>query len=742
MLTSTIRVGLRLLAIAILLGIGSVSAAAADYYIRISGSPSTITCTNTGFTFGSGAQLQWGLASASSLVDGSMYINGALIGSQTSSPGALSGTPSGSIDLSLVFTGGAPYASTPFPYTLNYVLQPQEANTDGGSFSFTCTASGGTSFQTTVIPARAAVLSATPSSVGFATTDPGVTSASTDVTITNSGTADAEGVAVSLTNTADFGITANSCGATIPQGASCSLSLVFHPSASGYLSGKVNVDTTTGARLSVSVNGTGYAQLSIVPAVSFGVVNVGTTSTPKIVTVTNSSATPVVVSGVTSGNPAEFPTTTTCATIGPGATCTITISFAPAAAGTRSSTVTVVSDGIGSPQSIAVSGIGSAVAGSGQLSLPASVVFGAQTVGTTSATSSVLVTNIGSAAVTISGIASSAPAEFVVSAPGCTTLAAGASCTIGVTFAPTAAGARSATITVTSSGTGSPQTIAASGVGSAAPTPGRLEIVGAVDAGSVQVGTTGLPNSVAIANTGGMPVTVASVGSSNPGEFTITASNCGRLEPAAACSFSFTFSPAATGTRGAEFTITSDAAGSPQMVLVTGTGTSMPPPPPVTIDVIEYYHAEWDHYFMTGIADEIAKLDAGVFKGWTRTGYQFKAYAPNTAGSANVCRFFSTSFGERSSHFYTPFVGECAKVKVNPDWMLESEQVFAIPIPDADGVCPAETTAVYRYYNDGQGGAPNHRYTIETSLRDDMITVRGWTPEGYGPLGVIMCAPI
>jgi hypothetical protein len=342
--------------------------------------------------------------------------------------------------------------------------------------------------------------------------------------------------------------------------------------------------------------------------------------------------------------------------------------------------------------------------------------------------------------VTVASIVSSAPSEFGVTAPGCATVNPGASCTISVTFTPAAAGARAATVTVASNGVGSPQTIAASGTGIAASTPGQLAIVGAVDAGSVQVGNSGVPNTVAITNIGGMPVTVMSVSSSNPGEFAITASDCATLEPATGCSFSFRFTPAAIGARAAMFTVTSDAAGSPQLVAASGTGTSAPPPPPTKIELIEYHHAEWDHYFVTAKADEIEKLDNGTFVGWARTGYRFSAYPFGTPGSASVCRFFSTSFAPRSSHFYTPFATECEIVKTNPDWLLEGE-VFSIPVPDLAGSCPAGTVPVYRLYNDGQGGAPNHRYTTDFAVRAQMIA-HGWVPEGYGDLGVIMCSPI
>jgi hypothetical protein len=154
---------------------------------------------------------------------------------------------------------------------------------------------------------------------------------------------------------------------------------------------------------------------------------------------------------------------------------------------------------------------------------------------------------------------------------------------------------------------------------------------------------------------------------------------------------------------------------------------------------IEYRHAEWDHYFVTASTDEIAKLDAGVFAGWARTGESFKVLPLDTAGKANVCRFFSVSFAPKSSHFYTPSASECATVKENPDWEFEAE-VFAVGLPDTGGNCPGGTLPLYRLYNDGQGGAPNHRYTTSAATRSDMLA-QGWISEGTGDLGVIACVP-
>ena len=164
------------------------------------------------------------------------------------------------------------------------------------------------------------------------------------------------------------------------------------------------------------------------------------------------------------------------------------------------------------------------------------------------------------------------------------------------------------------------------------------------------------------------------------------------------------------------------------------------PAPAAKVAAIEYHHAAFDHYFITAIPDEIAKLDSGVFAGWTRTGGSFNVYAADQVGAMPVCRFFSTTFAPKSSHFYTPDPRECAIVRANANWQLEG-LVFNIPVPAADGACPANTAPVYRLYNNGVGAAPNHRYTTSLATRATMIAA-GWIPEGYGPDAVGMCAPV
>ncbi len=159
-----------------------------------------------------------------------------------------------------------------------------------------------------------------------------------------------------------------------------------------------------------------------------------------------------------------------------------------------------------------------------------------------------------------------------------------------------------------------------------------------------------------------------------------------------------------------------------------------------TLDVLEYYHAGFDHYFIATVPDEIRKLDDGTFVGWERTGESFAVFPLQTGGAADVCRFFSTKFGLRSSHFYTPLATECAGLKSGDVWGFEG-LVFALALPTANGDCPPGTQALYRLYNDGQGGAPNHRYTVNAALRAAQVA-QGWIGEGSGTPPVFACVVI
>jgi len=177
--------------------------------------------------------------------------------------------------------------------------------------------------------------------------------------------------------------------------------------------------------------------------------------------------------------------------------------------------------------------------------------------------------------------------------------------------------------------------------------------------------------------------------------------------------------------------------------LAVGLFTSGPSP------AIEYYNPSLNHYFMTVNPQEVAELDLGVFAGWQRTGLSFLTYgsAPAAAGTSAgpVCRFYIPP-QHGNSHFFSADPVECAiardKITTDPNfsgYVEETPSAFFITLPDkVTGACPANTTPVYRLWN--QGSASNHRYTTSVVVKNQMIA-SGWLAEGYGPDAVDMCAP-
>ena len=171
------------------------------------------------------------------------------------------------------------------------------------------------------------------------------------------------------------------------------------------------------------------------------------------------------------------------------------------------------------------------------------------------------------------------------------------------------------------------------------------------------------------------------------------------------------------------------------------TGSSSPPP---TALAVEYFHAGFGHYFSTADADEITALDAGVFAGWVRTDETFTVAARSIGEASPACRFFSgATFAQKSSHFYTPYPGECDNVDASTEWGFE-KIVYLLRIPDGvgagNGTCPAGLRPLYRAYNGMQGGAPNHRYTTSPATLDAMLAA-GWHLEGEANTRVFACVP-
>ncbi len=95
-------------------------------------------------------------------------------------------------------------------------------------------------------------------------------------------------------------------------------------------------------------------------SLSYTAVIVGTPSTAKTVTITNQQATALSITSITTSL-ADYVETNTCgSSLAAGASCTVSLIFTPAAAGTRTGTLTIADNAVTSPQVVNLTGSGTA----------------------------------------------------------------------------------------------------------------------------------------------------------------------------------------------------------------------------------------------------------------------------------------------------------------------------------------------------------------------------------------------
>ena len=205
-------------------------------------------------------------------------------------------------------------------------------------------------------------------------------------------------------------------------------------------------------------------------AVNFGNQPVGVTSQGLIVTLANLTGSALTITKVSIGgaNAADFAVgTSTCTgSIAAGATCSIAVTFTPSVMAAETATLSVSDSDASSPQSVPLTGTGTAPPSPVFLS-PATVNFGNQNISTTSTAQTVTLKNNSTATVSniVVSITGTGASSFAQTSACTATLAAGKSCTISVTFTPTAAGAVTATLSVADSDASSPQTATLNGTG-------------------------------------------------------------------------------------------------------------------------------------------------------------------------------------------------------------------------------------------------------------------------------------
>jgi len=327
--------------------------------------------------------------------------------------------------------------------------------------------------------------------VGFAPASPidfpdvatGTSTAPISITVTNSGGAPLHisSVTITGTNPTDFGIASNTCtAAPIAVNATCTVGVTFAPTGTGERQAKLQfTDDASSSPQILALTGNGLAPatpaVTVVPSspIILPSTTQGATSTPVVVTVTNSGNATLNVGAVTltGANAGDFTLASNSCTgtaVVANATCAVGITFTPSATGTRQSNLQITDNAPASPQSFALSGTGiSSTPTAPAVAISPALVAVTATQGTASSSTNIMISNSGNSPLHISGVVFGGAnvSEFVNPSNPCVgaPIAPNASCSIAVTFAPLGVGTRTETVTITDDAPNSPQAFTVNG---------------------------------------------------------------------------------------------------------------------------------------------------------------------------------------------------------------------------------------------------------------------------------------
>ena len=248
-----------------------------------------------------------------------------------------------------------------------------------------------------------------PASLTFAAQFIGTTSAPQTVTVTNEqiSSLSIPTVTISGANPSDFAVV-NSCPiapSTLGSGVPCTLAVTFTPTISGTRTATLNIhDNAPGGSQTVPLTGTANAPVTL----STGLINnftapVGATSPYQTITITNNNTGAPLHINVLQLSGDFQQTSTSCGNTLPyalasGASCNVTVSFAPTISGTRTGQLQVFDDAGTSPQVVNLSGVGT----SPLTIAPTQLIYSAEKLGTTSSSQAITLTNHESKAETYS----------------------------------------------------------------------------------------------------------------------------------------------------------------------------------------------------------------------------------------------------------------------------------------------------------------------------------------------------
>jgi hypothetical protein len=343
-----------------------------------------------------------------------------------------------------------------------------------------------------------------------------------EFTISNAGTAALDVSNIALATGTNYSVAeggSNACPnltPTINAGNNCTIQITFSPvSVENNIADTLAITSndTGNSPLNVPLTGNGVAgsapNISVSPAsIPFSDVVVGDSSSPQVVTLSNTGTADLSISGISLTDTTNFILdliggSNGCGTATPsiaaGANCTVSVTFAPQSVASFVGSLTVGSDDPDTPTAtVSLSGNGTSALAP-NISVPASVDLGEVVENDTSAPSEVIISNTGNQVLNVSSIAIDAGTDFTLNLGGgsnpCTTanpiIPAGDSCTVGVVFAPKSVGAISDNLAITSDDPDQPNVnVLLSGTGLDNVKPA---VTAATGTGTITVDTSGNP---------------------------------------------------------------------------------------------------------------------------------------------------------------------------------------------------------------------------------------------------------
>jgi hypothetical protein len=254
--------------------------------------------------------------------------------------------------------------------TISVTFTPTATGADSATLNIADSATN--SPQQVALTGTGTAISVSPSSLTFASQAENTTSPAQTVTLTNNGTTalTMNGISFTGTNAGDFAQT-NTCGASVAAATNCTISVTFTPTTQSAESATMQIsDSDPSSPQTVALTGTGTAPtsgVSISPtSLNFGNQSQGTASPAMNVTLTNTGSAQLtgITFSFTGTNAADFSETDTCGAPGGslagGGGCTVSVTFKPSTQAAESASLSIADSAPTSPQSVPLTGTGTA----------------------------------------------------------------------------------------------------------------------------------------------------------------------------------------------------------------------------------------------------------------------------------------------------------------------------------------------------------------------------------------------